>query len=358
MNKKITRSYKLRIYPNFQKSEDIRYSANRYSLFLQNFTNKLYFNSHIRHFSTKGMGSLANKAQHQAKGIIKAERESLKERENKKTSCPEIKFEIVPGNISKNKNTSFDYWVTVISQWKNIVRIPAKSHSKLNGKLRNGWELSDYCEVYKNKKDEKWYVRVFVTKEVNFPEIKENFLGADVGINHASTRSDNYLGPNLSKIIKEEKEKQKSRQKNKHKKKEFKTKVKQLLDKEVNRFLGRSEKLGANAVVENPKALSNLCSGKLQGWARSYFANRLTYRAEENGVNVIYVNPSYTSITCSKCGKIDKESRVNQSKFICSSCGSEFNADINAAKNIARKGQERVKYLLDKTPVRLTLKVE
>ena len=356
MKRKITRSYKLRIYSNFYKIEDVRYSSNRYKLFLQNFTNKLYYNSHIKHFSTAGMGGLANKAQHHAIGIIKAEREALKERENKKTSCPEIKFEIVPGNISKNKNTSFDYWVNVVSQWKNIVKIPAKSHSKLNDKLKAGWVLSEHCEVFKAK-DEKWYVRVFVTKEVNFPEIKCQFLGVDVGIKHASTRSDNYLGPNLSKIIKEEKEKQKSRQKNKHKKKQFKTKIKQLLDKEVNRFLRRSKKLGTNAVVEHPKALSNLRSGKLQGWARSYFANRLADRALEEGIYVTYVNPAYTSITCSSCGKIDKESRVNQSKFICSSCKSEFNADINAAKNIALKGQERVKYLnnlLVKTPVKIT----
>ena len=64
------------------------------------------------------------------------------------------------------------------------------------------------------------------------------------------------------------------------------------------------------------------------------------------------VSPAYTSITCSNCKTIDRKSRVNQSKFICSSCKSEFHADLNAARNIALKGQERVDNLLIQTPVK------
>jgi hypothetical protein len=50
-------------------------------------------------------------------------------------------------------------------------------------------------------------------------------------------------------------------------------------------------------------------------------------------------------------GLIDKQSRVNQSEFICTGCGNTVNADLNAAFNIALKGQERLKLLADKTPV-------
>jgi transposase len=96
--------------------------------------------------------------------------------------------------------------------------------------------------------------------------------------------------------------------------------------------------------------LANLRSGKLQGWARSYFANRLSQRALESGVYVVWVNPRNTSITCSSCGLIDKQSRVNQFKFECTGCGNTVNADLNAAFNIALKGQERLKLLADKTP--------
>ncbi|MEU9137840.1 transposase [Streptomyces sp. NPDC048404] len=43
----------------------------------------------------------------------------------------------------------------------------------------------------------------------------------------------------------------------------------------------------------------------------------------------------YTSLRCSACGWIDKNSRKNQAEFVCSSCGFTCNADTNAATNIA-----------------------
>ncbi len=43
----------------------------------------------------------------------------------------------------------------------------------------------------------------------------------------------------------------------------------------------------------------------------------------------------YTSLRCSACGWIDKNSRKNQAEFCCSSCGFTCNADTNAAANVA-----------------------
>jgi transposase len=192
---------------------------------------------------------------------------------------------------------------------------------------------------------------LFVTKKVPKPEPKEKFLGIDVGLKHGITRSDGYLGPSLTPVIKLEKQKQAHRQRNGHPKRPFKSIIKQLLDHEVNLALRRSKKDQLNPVVEHPKILANLSSSRLQGWARSYFANRLSQRAYEDGVYVSYVNPRNTSITCSSCGLIDKQSRANQNTFECTGCGNMVNADINAAINIALKGQERLKSIATKTPV-------
>lgn len=326
---KLTRAYQLKIYSNFHKLEDLRYSASRYKLFLQYFVNLLFYKPWIK-ISTKG--------------IAKSALSKLG------SDCPEIKFDSCPAFIFKAKGTTFDYWITLTSQWRNRVKIPANSHRKLNDKLRKGWELSKQCEFFKSKNGN-WYLRVFVTKEVKKLEPTDKFLGVDVGLKHSVARSDGYLGPNLSKVIKSEKQKQADRQRNHHPKKPFKTIVKQLLDHEVTLALGRSKIKQLNPVVEHPKTLANLSSGKIHGWARSYFANRLSQRAKEEGVYVIGVNPAYTSITCSKCGLIDKQSRVNQSLFQCIGCGNMLNADLNAAINIALKGQERLTRLVDKTPV-------
>ena len=342
---KLTRSYLLPIYPNLHKLEDVRYSSSRYILYLKCFTSNLYYTS-VKFFSTAGMGTLANQAQKQAMGIVRGEKRIKKD----KTSCPTINFESVPASISKSKNSTYDYWITVTSQFKNRVRIPANSYWKLNEKLREGWKLSPHCEFV--LKDKKWKARVFVTKEVPFPEIQKGFLGVDVGINHGVARSDGYLGRNLFKLIGEEKASQAERQRQKHKKKPFKTKVKQALDTEVKLALRRS-KGRSNIVVENPKSLANLKMGTLNRWAKTYFSKRLQDRALEEGVFVSWVNPAYTSITCFSCKKKDKKSRDKQ-VFKCVACGYTDHADLNAARNISLKGQERVlKVKPAKEPVRI-----
>ena len=347
--KKLTRSYNISIYPNYQKLEDIRYSVDRFKLYTNHFLVQLYHRPHLKFLSTQNMGTLANQAQKQAIDLLRGER-GLSKTLEKKVSLPIQKFDMTPATIGCNKNSSFDYWVTLLSQWKNKVQVPAKSYSLINKKLKEGWELSKHCEVYKNSKG-KWRCKIFVTKEVEIPKPNKNNLGIDVGIAHSSSRSDGYLGPNLKKVIKKEKNKQAERQRQKHPKKSTKTVVKQILDRDVNLAIRRSKKLNSNIVVENPKTLANLkVKGYLNKWARSYFANRLNQRAIEEGVFVVWINPAYTSISCSRCGKIDKLSRVNQSLFKCTECGNTLNADYNAALNIALKGQVKLIKLVNKVP--------
>lgn len=71
------------------------------------------------------------------------------------------------------------------------------------------------------------------------------------------------------------------------------------------------------------------------------FIERLSVAAAEAKRQVIKVNPQYTSQTCSHCGYVDKENRKSQSEFVCKSCGFQHNADLNAAINILRSGQDR-----------------
>ena len=216
---KLTRSYKLKIYPNFNKFEELRYAASRYKLYLQHFVTQLYF-SDKKFLSTKYMGTLANQAQKQAIGIIQGERERVKEaaktRESK-SNIPQIKFESCPGKIEKSEDSTFDYWISISSQFggSKPLKIPVRSTSPLNKKLKYKWKLSDHSEIFKAK-DGTWFVRIFVTKEIEKAIPKTKFLGVDVGIKHGVSRSDKYLGKNLSLIIKAEKLSQSERQRQKH----------------------------------------------------------------------------------------------------------------------------------------------
>ena len=49
---------------------------------------------------------------------------------------------------------------------------------------------------------------------------------------------------------------------------------------------------------------------------------------------MIAIDPKYTSLTCNKCGHIDKENRVSQTEFRCMKCLYVDHADRNAALNI------------------------
>lgn len=70
----------------------------------------------------------------------------------------------------------------------------------------------------------------------------------------------------------------------------------------------------------------------------SKFKELLKYKTIERGKHLGIVNPAYTSQTCSACGNVDKKSRISQADFVCTSCGTILNADVNASQNILREG--------------------
>ena len=75
----------------------------------------------------------------------------------------------------------------------------------------------------------------------------------------------------------------------------------------------------------------------LGNWSFHQLAVFVTYKAHMAGLNVVLVDPRNTSRTCSACGYCDKKNRKLQAKFECLRCGSIFNADLNAALNIAAR---------------------
>ncbi len=57
---------------------------------------------------------------------------------------------------------------------------------------------------------------------------------------------------------------------------------------------------------------------------------------------ILAIGESWTSSTCSRCGSYHTI-RPNQPTFICNICGYQLNADLNGAKNIAKR---LIKYVL------------
>ena len=63
-------------------------------------------------------------------------------------------------------------------------------------------------------------------------------------------------------------------------------------------------------------------------------------RVARGGSRVWLVRAAHTSTTCPECGAVDARSRADRDRFVCIGCGHAADADLNAARNIARKGRE------------------
>ena len=346
VSKKITRTYTLQLSPNPAKEDAARYCYNEHLRMVNLWTGKLFFNGN-KPISTAGLGQLANQAQHRARAIVKAQTAAARET-GMKTNVPVVRFIGCPAKVDPAKQTLFDYWVSVPNLWTKTkqVLLPAQSHKALNKKLCKGWKLNRSCEFFLSRKGNPM-VRVFVQREVEKATLPKRMLGCDVGYRNSVSRSDGYIGRNMSKTIKRSRERRAEQQRQGHPCAVKKTSIKQLLDREAKATVRRSQRLGVGLAVESPKVLNNLRSGKLHGWARNYFANRCSVLCEENSVWYWTVNPAYTSVTCSHCGHLDKRSR-NGLEFECVNCGVFENADVNAARNIAEKGTRSLEQVLSK----------
>jgi transposase len=330
---KITRSLKIRLYGNPGKMEDVRYTMHRFTQYLQDWINRVYL-CYGQKFSTAGRGDTSNAALYMAHEIVSRHWKAINATGNKST-VPEIRNRSCKAKIEVAKGTSFDFWISVSSQWhNNRVRVPARSHRRLNEWLDKGWKMSSNCKVI--EKDGFYYAIVYVQSQAREKVKQEKFVGCDVGIRHGVSRSDGYLGMNLGHIIKRFRLKNAERRRQSHLTKSKKTALRQQLDIEVKRAIARCIATSSSLAVESPKRLANLSSGKLQGWARSYFANRAEQVAQESGVYVKEINPFQSSMTCATCGHCDKESR-DKLTFKCVACGNRTHADINAARVLAQR---------------------
>lgn len=362
---KVNRSYKLKLFGSEAKFEDLRWSAKEYTEMTRMFTEHLYFKDNVKYFSTKGMGLLGNQAQQKALGMVKSKK-SLEKEQGHKKSVPLLTKQLCFANITKlSTHKHFNYKInfSLFFGGKGKSRfLFAKGTKPLKLALKQGWALSEQCEIFFEPKDNHWYVHVFVSKSVKVAQAKNTSIGIDVGIHHIVATSEGKLGNSLSKRLKKlnqsKKEKQRQLSLAKNRKQDIlhsklknnltknkqinKTIIKQLLDKEAKKIIARGLFTSSNLVVEDPKVLANLKGSKsLMRWARTYFAYRIQTLGQEKGVFVVFTHPAYTSITCVNCGNQDKENR-DKLKFCCKSCGHKDHADINGAKNLARKGQDFV----------------
>ena len=81
------------------------------------------------------------------------------------------------------------------------------------------------------------------------------------------------------------------------------------------------------------------------GW--SMFKTMLEYKSHQAGIVFEVINESYSTQTCSCCGSIPASSPKGRAglrirEWVCSTCATVHDRDVNAAKNILAAGHRRL----------------
>ncbi|AHG01531.1 hypothetical protein HALLA_03820 (plasmid) [Halostagnicola larsenii XH-48] len=118
----------------------------------------------------------------------------------------------------------------------------------------------------------------------------------------------------------------------------FHSLAKHIVEKCIERDVGRIN-IGKLAGVRDDENGESKNWGRhgnldLHGWAFDRFTKILTYKAKVAGIEVVEVSERDTSKTCCVCGREDDSQRVERGLYVCESCDTAFNADVNGAENI------------------------
>jgi IS605 OrfB family transposase len=239
---------------------------------------------------------------------------------------------------------------TASGRLKGVRFVGSADHLKVLREYRKG--ESDLVE-----RDGEFYL--LATCEVPEAEVNADptgFLGVDLGIVNIATTSDGdiFSGRQLNRYRARQ-----ARLRAKLQKKGTKS-AKRLLKKRARRerrfAADTNHVISKRIVAEAERTSRGIALEDLQGirtrarlkrpqraavhsWAFAQLGQFLAYKARRAGVPVVFVDPAYTSQQCSECDYIDKRNRASQARFQCRSCGVVAHADLNASRNIARKGE-------------------
>ncbi len=200
----------------------------------------------------------------------------------------------------------------------------------------------------------------FLHATVEVPDVPtaapEGFLGVDLGIANIATTSDGvrHSGKALAAVrhrnrelrrrlqAKNTKSAKRLLKRRRRKEARFAANLNHVIAKQL---VTEAERTGRGIALEDLQGIRERVRlrmpqrVRLHSWSFHQLGAFIGYKAARAGVAVIYVDPAHTSQQCSRCGQVDKHNRPDQETFACTSCGFAEHADVNAARNIAARGE-------------------
>jgi putative transposase len=240
---------------------------------------------------------------------------------------------------------------------KGLVKIPMfkegirfVEHRDLKGKIKSA--------TVSRTKTGKYYISFLcvVEKPLQFQKTGKN-IGIDLGLKDfiITSEGQRFVNPKYIKQYEKELKKQQkhfSRKQNGSKRKEKqKIKVAKIYEKITNSRNDMQHKVSLKLiqnydliVIEdlNVKGMvKNHCLARaISDVSWSSFVTKLKYKAEWYGKTVCVIDRFYpSSKTCSCCGHIKESLDLSERSWTCSSCNTEHDRDVNAAKNILKRAE-------------------
>ncbi len=243
----------------------------------------------------------------------------------------------------------------------------SSSHRKFSGEIRT-------CTISKTPTN-KYFISILVDDKRDLPKTKkikkDRTLGVDLGLKDflITSKEQKIAHPKWykqyeNKLAKEQKRLNKKVKGSKNRNKQ-RIKLAKVYEKIRNKKLDFLHKISSQIVNDNQidsicvedLAVSNMVKNhKLarcisdSNW--SEFINLLKYKCEWSGKNFIQIGRfDASSKICNVCGLIKTDLKLSDREWICESCNTKHDRDINASKNIRDIGISRAGIVQTKKPV-------
>jgi putative transposase len=210
-----------------------------------------------------------------------------------------------------------------------------------------------------SEKAGRWYVSVQVEQEVADPiPATGKAIGVDLGVKTLATTSEvqtfenpKALRKNLKKLARLGRRHSRKVKGSKNRKKSARSlarmhaRIAHIRENALHQATSAIAKTKPRVIVLEDLNVKGMMKNKKLSRAIAdvgmyEFKRQLTYKAEKHGSSIKMVSRWYpSSKTCSCCGWVDGDQKLEDRVFVCLDCGYVADRDYNAAKNLAQTEQ-------------------
>ena len=280
---------------------------------------------------------------------------------NERTNPPVLRTFCLQGNANVIKlkpatTPTFDFWLKISTLDKGQpIEVPLRLYQRAKETLQKYPKLC--TGVTLNKREGQWCATLVVEKPGKKPSATKHVVGVDIGMVSMTATSTGEQYGQVSDALAKRVEQQAARLARKQKlnaclERKGRPTV-SLSDRKAEAFARNEIGRALNELVKHlppgsPVALERLqvqdmrfksrrMNRRLRASQLGYLRDKLKFKLDEQGIRYRSVQPAYSSQECSRCGFVHENNRRSQAVFECLNCGYAENADVNAARNIAKR---------------------